>query len=89
MYIYFDHCAEEMARMGELFTSTSKQIERTSIRTFYTNVDVVRGHSFESTARQYAENEFHQENNFQFERIRSPSLPPIERERYLILSHEF
>ncbi|CAG9805494.1 unnamed protein product [Chironomus riparius] len=60
---------EEMAKLEQYHSKLASKYERNTIRTqLITNTEIV-----------HQNNNFHQKNNFNMRRIRSPSLPPIDR----------
>ncbi|KAJ6647145.1 hypothetical protein Bhyg_02365, partial [Pseudolycoriella hygida] len=82
---------EELSKLNDSFSpfssSTSRKIERTSIRTFYSNVDLSHKYRSEgessviSTPHHYGDsrNDYYSHYEDLNERVRSPSLPPIDR----------
>lgn len=64
-----------MARLGELFSQT-RRYEKTSVRTFYSTVDLSKSSYPSYIDRKQQQPSFNAEFN---NRLRSPSLPPIRR----------
>lgn len=62
-----------MSRLGEMFSQTTRKYEKTCVKTFYSNVDLVKTtESYPYPSKPPTESE-------KSHRLRSPSLPPIRR----------